>query len=100
MGNRRFDQDFIVKRIKFLNLFINNLVQSESFKSSEILVSFLSYEERGKFDSKFKEYTTQQPSAYVEEYKILMEKLLFLTKKEMKNISLILINISDYKVKF
>ena len=42
MGNRRFDQDFIVKRMKFLNLFINNLVQSESFKSSEILVSFLS----------------------------------------------------------
>ena len=55
MGNRRFDQDFILKRMKFLNLFINNLVQSESFKSSEILVSFLSYEDRGKFESKFKE---------------------------------------------
>ena len=75
MGNRRFDQDFIVKRMKFLNLFINNLVQSESFKSSEILVSFLSYEDRGKFDSKFKEYTTQQPSAYVEEYKTLDGKV-------------------------
>ena len=75
MGNRRFDQDFIVKRMKFLNLFINNLVQSESFKCSEILMAFLSYEDRGKFESKFKEYTTQQPSSYVEEYKTLDGKV-------------------------
>ena len=75
LGNRRFEKEFIAKRMKFLNLFINNLVQSESFKCSEILVSFLSYEDRGKFDSKFKEYTTQQPSAYVEEYKTLDGKV-------------------------
>ena len=75
MGNRRFDQDFIIKRMKFLNLFINNLVQSENFKSSEILMAFLSYEDRGKFESKFKEYTTQQPSSYVEEYKTLDGKV-------------------------
>ena len=75
MGNRRFDQDFIQKRMKFLNLFINNVVQSESFKSSEILYAFLSYEDRGKFESKFKEYTTQQPSSYVEEYKTLDGKV-------------------------
>jgi len=75
IGNRRFEKDFIIKRMKFLNLFINNLVQSESFKCSEILTSFLSYEDRGKFDSKFKEYSTQQPSAYVEEYKTLDGKV-------------------------
>ena len=75
IGNRRFEKDFIIKRMKFLNLFINNLVQSESFKCSEILISFLSYEDRGKFDSKFKEYTTQQLSAYVEEYKTLDGKV-------------------------
>ena len=75
MGNKRFEPSFINKRMKFLNLFINNLVQSESFKSSEILLSFLSYEDKGKFESKFKEYTTQQPSAYVEEYKTLDGKV-------------------------
>ena len=75
MGNRRFEEDFLKKRMKFLNLFINNLVQSESFKSSEILFAFLSYTDRGKFDSKFKEYTTQQPSSYVEEYKTLDGKV-------------------------
>ena len=75
IAKQRFEKDFIIKRMKFLNLFINNLVQSESFKCSEILTSFLSYEDRGKFDSKFKEYTTQQPSAYVEEYKTLDGKV-------------------------
>ena len=75
MGNKRFEPSFINKRMKFLNLFINNLVQSESFKSSEILLSFLSYEDKGKFESKFKEYSTQQPSAYVEEYKTLDGKV-------------------------
>ena len=59
IGNRRFEKDFIIKRMKFLNLFINNLVKSESFKCSEILISFLSYEDRGKFDSKFKEFMTK-----------------------------------------
>ena len=75
IGNRRFEKDFIIKRMKFLNLFINNLVKSESFKCSEILISFLSYEDRGKFDSKFKEFMTQQPSSYVEEYKTLDGKV-------------------------
>ena len=75
IGNRRFETDFINKRMKFLNLFINSLCESEVFKCSEILTSFLSYEDRGKFDSKFKEYMTQQPSAYVEEYKTLDGKV-------------------------
>ena len=38
-------------------------------------MAFLSYEDRGKFESKFKEYTTQQPSSYVEEYKTLDGKV-------------------------
>lgn len=75
IGNRRFDQDFIMKRMKFLNLFINNVVQSETFKASEILMSFLSYEDRGKFEAKFKEFATQTPSSYVEEYKTLDGKV-------------------------
>ena len=75
IGNRRFDADFIQKRMKFLNLFINNVVQSEDFKASEILNAFLSYTERGKFESKFKEYQSQVPSAYVEDYKTLEGKI-------------------------
>ena len=76
MGNRRFDSDFILKRMKFLNLFINNVVQSEDFKASEILIAFLSYTDRGKFESKFKEYSSQIPSSYVEDYKTLEGKVI------------------------
>ena len=71
MGNKRFTDSFVQKRMKFLNQFINNVCQSESFKASEILLSFLSYTDRGKFESKFKEFQTQTPSPYVEEYKTL-----------------------------
>ena len=76
LGNRRFDTDFIAKRMKFLNLFINNVVQSEDFKASEILIAFLSYTDRGKFESKFKEYQSQIPSSYVEDYKTLEGKVI------------------------
>ena len=76
MGNRRFDLDFIMKRMKFLNLFINNVVQSEDFKASEILTAFLSYTDRGKFESKFKEYQSQIPSSYVEDYKTVEGKVI------------------------
>ena len=76
MGNRRFDLDFIMKRMKFLNLFINNVVKSEDFKASEILIAFLSYTDRGKLESKFKEYQTQIPSSYVEDYKTLEGKVI------------------------
>ena len=57
--------------MKFLNQFINHVCESESFKASEILEAFLSYTDRGKFESKFKEYQTLTPSPYVEEYKTL-----------------------------
>ena len=76
IGNRRFDLDFIQKRMKFLNLFINNVVKREEFKASEILTSFLSYTDRGKFEAKFKEFQTQVPSSYVEDYKNLDGKVI------------------------
>ena len=71
IGNKRFTESFINKRMKFLNQFINNVIASESFKCAEFLYAFLSYTDRGKFESKFKEYQTRTPSPYVEEYKTL-----------------------------
>ena len=91
LGNKNFDQNFIEKRMKLLNLFINNLVQSESFKASDILMAFLSYEDRGKFESKFKEYGSMQYSSYVEEYKTLDGKAIISfdegNEKKFNNIS-------------
>ena len=75
MGTRRFDVDFIMKRMKFLELFINAVCENESFKASEVLVAFLTYSDRGKFDQKMKEYSSYQPSTYLEEFKTLDEKV-------------------------
>ena len=71
MGNKRFDKDFIKKRMKFLELFINGVIENESFKANEFIYSFLSYEDRNKFDAKMKEYSSITPSEYVEDYKTL-----------------------------
>ena len=76
IGVRNYDIDFILKRMKFLNLFINNVVQSEDFKASEILTAFLSCTDRPKFESIFKEYQSQVPSSYVEDYKTLEGKVI------------------------
>ena len=57
MGTRRFDLDFVNKRMKFLELFINGVCENESFKASELLVTFLSCTDRNKFENKMKEYT-------------------------------------------
>jgi len=70
-GNKKFTESFIQKRMALLNQFINSVVKNESFKSFEFLHTFLSYNDRKKFDSKFKEYQTTTLSPYIEEYKTL-----------------------------
>lgn len=76
MGNRKFDLDFVMKRMKFLELFMNSVLTNENFKASEAVIAMLSYEERNKFENKMKELTSFQPSQYVEEYKTLDGKIL------------------------
>lgn len=75
IGQRRFEEDFIEKRMKFLQKFIDSVMESEEFKTSEALVAFLSMIDRGQFDSKMKEMTTYQPSPYAEDLKTLTGKL-------------------------
>ena len=76
IGNRRFDTDFIEKRMKFLELFINNVCENESFKTNECLLAFLSYNDREKFEAKIKEYSSFNPSNYIEDYKTLDGKII------------------------
>ena len=76
IGNRRFETDFIEKRMKFLELFINNVCENESFKTNECLLAFLSYNDREKFDAKLKEFSSFNPSNYIEDYKTLDGKII------------------------
>jgi len=75
LGNRRFEADFIEKRMKFLQMFIDNVMLSETFKTSEGLYAFLSFTDRNQFESKMKEISSFQPSPYCEDMKTLTGKL-------------------------
>ena len=75
LGNRRFDQDYIQKRMYFLQLFIDNIMINETLKTSEVIIAFLSFEDRNKYDNKIKEMISFNPSQYVEDIRTLNGKL-------------------------
>ena len=52
IGNRRFELDFIHKRIKGLQRFINEILTNEKYKATEPLMDFLSIQERQLFEQK------------------------------------------------
>ena len=93
IGNRRFEEDFIQKRMMFLQKFINAVLENESFKTSEALIAFLSMIDRGQFDSKMKEMTTYQPSPYAENLKTLTGKLTVIDDEENEKY---FVNITNY----
>jgi len=77
-GSKRFNEDYIHKRIKHLNDFINNIIKNEVFKASDILVSFLSLEDKDKFGNKFKELNNQNYEIDVDQFKTFNGKLIIL----------------------
>ena len=75
MGARRFDQDFIEKRMKFLQKFIDEVINVETFKASEALVCFLKMNDREQFDRKMKEMNSIIFSNYIQDIKTLSGKI-------------------------
>ena len=55
IGGRRFEMDFVTKRMNNLNKFLNIILKDETFKTSDALVSFLSIIDRVRFEEKKKE---------------------------------------------
>lgn len=92
IGGRRFEEDYVLKRMHLLNVFINECMQNELFKASEPIVSFLSIIDRTQFEFKMKELSSYIPSEYIEEMRTLDGKVKLTedTKAENlnKNISL------------
>ena len=93
LGNRRFENDFIEKRMKFLQIFIDNIMKNEIFKSNEALFAFLSFNDRTQFDSKIKEMLSYNPSQYVEDYRTLTGKLFIYDKEDYEKYY---VNITNY----
>lgn len=57
LGNRRFEQDFLNKRTEGLQKFLNEIVNNEKYKATEVLTIFLSYVDRTMFEQKMKTIT-------------------------------------------
>ena len=77
-ASKKFNEDFIQKRILLLNCFINTIIKNEVFKTSDILVSFLSLDNKDKFCNKFKELNNKNYEIDVDQYKTFNGKLIFL----------------------
>ena len=54
IGNRRFEDDFVEKRLKGLQNFLDEVLKSEILKTAEPLKTFLSLTERGFFEQQMK----------------------------------------------
>ena len=76
MGARRLDQDFIEKRMKFLQRFIDEVINIETFKACEALICFLKMTDREQFDRKIKEMNSIVCSNYIQDIKTLSGKIM------------------------
>ena len=93
MGARRFDQDFVEKRMKFLQKFIDDIVNVETFKACEALLAFLNMTDRDQFDRKIKEMNSLICSNYVQDLKTLSGKVIVIDNEDYeKNYN----NINNY----
>ena len=78
IGSRRFENDFVVKRMKYLNKFMDDITENEIYKASEILISFLSISDRDQFEFKKKSFDSIKSPERVEEYYSLTGKVILL----------------------
>ena len=85
IGNRRFNIDFIEKRMNFLQKFIDSIIKDEYFKASEVVISFLSIIDRIQFENKMKELSSYLPSKYIQDYKSFNSQVEISTEQSNDN---------------
>lgn len=86
MGSRRFEDDFIHKRMHFLQKFIDAVVANEVFKATEPLTAFLSMVDRNQFEAKMKEISSLQHSPFIEESKTFNGNLFISPEEDTNNL--------------
>jgi hypothetical protein len=64
--------------MKYLNKFLNDLVENEIYKASEILISFLSINDREQFEFKKKSFDSMKSPMRIEDYYSLSGKIILL----------------------
>ncbi len=69
IGGDRFDETFLVKRMRTLEKFLNLIMEDPVIRVSQIIYDFLSIEEEDKFAEKKKNYNNYKLPLYLRDYK-------------------------------
>ena len=75
LGNKRFKPDFIERRMKFLQIFIDDVIKNESFKANEALTFFLNFNDHTQFEKKMKELNNYTSPSNFDDIKTLTGKV-------------------------
>ena len=94
IGGRRFEIDFVNKRMNNLNKFLDIILKNETFKTSDALISFLSIVDRARFEAKKKEINSYIVPSGLEGIKTLTGKIL-ISEDDFSN-EKYLMNINNY----
>jgi len=94
IGGRRFEIDFVSKRMKKLNIFLEKILENESLKASQALIIFLSVIDRNRFEENKKEINSVVVNSGLESIKTIEGKIL-ISGDEYSN-EKYFINISNY----
>ena len=71
IGGKRFQPNFIEKRMKILQIFMDEITSNETFKANDALVSFLSMGDHNTFEKKMKELNSKSFNQTFEDIKTL-----------------------------
>ena len=94
IGGRRFEIDFVSKRMKKLNIFLEKILENETLKTSECLIIFLSMIDRGRFEENKKEINSLVIPPGLDGVKSLNGKIL-ISEDEYSN-EKYFVNINNY----
>ena len=73
-GNKKLKQGYIERRMKFLQLFMDDIVKNETFKANESLTIFLNFNDHSHFEKKMKELNNFTISQNFDDLKTLSGK--------------------------
>jgi hypothetical protein len=97
MTNKRFEKNFIEKRQKGLQKFLNDILKNAKFKSTEILSSFLSCAERNLFEQEKKNFNINSLiPKNVTQMKTLDGKIKLVDFEKLENTNNYFTNINNY----
>ena len=94
IGGRRFEIDFVSKRMKKLNIFLEKILGNETLKACEALIIFLSVIDRNRFEENKKEINSLVVNPGLDGVKTLEGKIL-ISEDEYSN-EKYFVNITNY----